>query len=81
MIFNSYCTIIYQIGNKEYHAQASVVSNSNVDGKVFLNVNRRINQASRITLKFDFRNTKVFVPIKSPNIEVNNTSDIIIITE
>ena len=64
-VFANYATVIYMIGNKEYKEPVSIVSMSDVDGKVFIEVDRRILNASSISLYFDFRNEKFNVPLKN----------------
>lgn len=63
-IFASYATVVYKIGNKEYRDPVSIVSMSDVDGKVFIEMDRRIIDATSISLRFDFRNEKFDVPLK-----------------
>lgn len=64
-VFANYVSVIYKIGNKEYNETANIVSMSDVDGKVFIEVDRRITNASSISLHFDFRNEKFNVALKS----------------
>ena len=64
-IFANYATVVYYIGNKEYRVPVSVVSLSDVDGKVFIEIDRKIMNATRILLHFDFRNEKFDVALKS----------------
>lgn len=63
-IFTNYATVVYQIGNKEYRESVSVVALSDVDGKVFIEMDRRILNATSISLYFDFRNEKYEVVLK-----------------
>lgn len=63
-IFENYVNVNYSIYNKDYQEKAKVVVDSYVDGKVFLVVDRRIYDASSISLEFNFRNDKFIVPLK-----------------
>lgn len=63
-IFANYVTVVYNIGNKEYRDPVTIVSMSDVDGKVFIEIDRRIMNASSISLHFDFRNEKFDVALK-----------------
>lgn len=64
-IFSNYATVIYKIGSKEYKEPVNIVAMSDVDGKVFIEIDRRIMNATNISLYFDFRNEKYEVPLKA----------------
>ncbi len=64
-VFANYVSVLYKIGNKEYNEPANIVSMSDVDGKVFIEIDRRIMNASSISLHFDFRNEKFNVALKA----------------
>lgn len=63
-IFANYASVIYKIGNKTYNEPVSIVSMSDVYGKVFIEMDRRIYNAESISLHFDFRNEKFDVALK-----------------
>lgn len=63
-IFENYATIQYTIYNKEYKEKASIVPQSDVEGKIFLQVDRKIYNASHITISFAFRNDHYNIPLK-----------------
>lgn len=63
-IFKNYATIRYILYNKEYIIPAEIVTNSDVDNKVFFEVPRAINNASYIELQLDFRDYLYIVPLK-----------------
>lgn len=62
-IFSNYATVVYKIGNKEYNDPVSVVSMSDVHGKIFIEMDRKIMNATSISLHFDFRNEKFDIPL------------------
>lgn len=62
-IFESYCMISYVLFNKGYSTQAKVVTNSDVEGKVFIVMDRKLVNASEITLYFNFRDNRYEVPL------------------
>lgn len=62
-IFENYCTIKYEVFNKKYSIKANVVVNSEVDGKIFITMDRKLVSASKITLDFNFRDTTYEIPI------------------
>lgn len=64
-IFSNFCFISYRIGNKKYSTKAKIVSGSNVDDKVFINIDRKIYKASDISLIFRFRDQTFTVPLKN----------------
>ncbi|HOB25757.1 MAG TPA: hypothetical protein PLB45_04890 [Bacilli bacterium] len=63
-IFESYCTIYYDYKNVSYSSKAKVVYDSDVDGKVFLYIDRKIALADNISLRLDFRNYKYTIKLK-----------------
>lgn len=62
-IFENYCTVSYVLFNKGYSTKAKVVTNSDVDGKVFIVMDRKLVNASEITLYFNFRDNQYEVPL------------------
>lgn len=64
-IFENYCTVSYVLFNKGYSTKAKVVTNSDVDGKVFIVMDRKLVNASEITLYFNFRDNQYEVPLLS----------------
>lgn len=63
-IFANYCLISYKIGTKVFTQKADIVSNSNVDNKVFINVDRKILGATDYTLTFNFRDNTFIIKLK-----------------
>lgn len=63
-MFRNYATIRYILYNKEYIEKAFIVTNSDVDNKVFFEVPRAINNAEYIELQLDFRDYLYIVPLK-----------------
>lgn len=64
-VFEGYCTIKYTIGDRTYEIPATIVSKSDVDGKIFMIADRAIVNADTIKLEFDFRTEKYIVNLKS----------------
>lgn len=62
-IFENYAIVSYTLYNKSYSSKVNVVSNSDVDGKIFINVDRRIMNATKISLLFNFRDQTFEVPL------------------
>ena len=62
-LFENYCTIKYTVFNKDYSIKANVVANSDVEGKIFITMDRKLVNASKISLVFDFRDNKYEVPL------------------
>ena len=62
-LFENYCTIKYTVFNKDYSIKANVVANSDVEGKIFITMDRKLVNASKISLVFDFRDSKYEVPL------------------
>lgn len=62
-IFENFCTINYVIFNKNYKIKAKVVANSDVDGKIFVTIDRKLINATYISLSFDFRDITYDVPL------------------
>lgn len=63
-IFANYVELSYVLLNKEYVEPINIVPLSDVDGKIFIAVDRRIHRAEKIKLKFYFRNETYEVPLK-----------------
>lgn len=63
-VFANIGELTYKIANKEYTESIDIVPLSNVEGKIFINVNRRISRASEIFLTFHFRNETYNVQLK-----------------
>ena len=63
-IFTNYATVEFSTFNKDYSIDARVVVNSDVRGKVFLEVPRNIINASKIKVRFNFRDDKFNVILK-----------------
>ncbi|MCH5166778.1 MAG: hypothetical protein J1F35_02690 [Erysipelotrichales bacterium] len=64
-VFENYCTVSYEVFNKGYSIKANVVANSDVDGKIFVVMDRKLMSASEITLYFNFRDTTYEIPLLS----------------
>lgn len=62
-LFENYCTIKYTVYNKDYSIKANVVSNSDVEGKIFITMDRKLVNANAISLLFEFRDNKFEVPL------------------
>lgn len=62
-IFENYCTVKYKVFNREYSVKAKVVANSDVEGKIFITMERNLVNASSISLLFEFRDNKFEVPL------------------
>lgn len=67
-IFENYCTIKYRVYNRDYSLKANVVANSDVDGKIFITMERNLVNASSISLVFEFRDNKFEVPLLISNL-------------
>ncbi len=67
-IFEGYCTVKYVIYNKTYKEKARIVVNSDVEGKVFIMMDRKLTSASEIELIFDFRDKSFEIPLLNKNI-------------
>lgn len=67
-IFENYCTVKYRVYNRDYSMNASVVANSDVDGKIFITMERNLVNASSIYLLFDFRDNKYEIPLLTKDI-------------
>lgn len=63
-IFSKYCLVSYKVGTKVYTQKANIVSNSSVDNKVFINVDRKIFSGTDYTLTFNFRDNTFVVNLK-----------------
>lgn len=62
-VFENYCVVNYVVFNKEYSIRADVVDNSDVEGKIFITMDRKLLNASSITLLFNFRNNTYEIPL------------------
>lgn len=62
-IFENYCTVKYKVFNRDYSIKANVVANSDVEGKIFITMDRNLVNASSISLLFEFRDNKFEVPL------------------
>ncbi len=63
-VFANYVELSYTLLNKEYVETLNIVPLSNVDGKIFASVDRRVTRADRIKLLFHFRNETYEVPLR-----------------
>jgi len=64
-IFEGFAYIDYIEKNREYTERVNIVPLSNVEGKVFLLIDRRLLNADKINLIFKFRNNTYVVPLKA----------------
>ena len=62
-IFENFCTVNYVVLNKKYSVKAKVVANSDVDGKIFILLDRNLTTATDISLTFDFRDITYNIPL------------------
>lgn len=67
-VFENYCTINYRVFNRDYSIKANVVANSDVEGKIFITMERNLVNATAITLLFEFRDNKYEVPLLEKNL-------------
>lgn len=63
-IFSNYLTVVYKVNDQIKKEKAKIISNNNIDNKVFIEVDRDIVYASEIYLQFDFRNYNYIVNLK-----------------
>lgn len=63
-MFRNYAKIRYILYNKEYIIPATIVTNSDVDNKVFFEVPRGLYNANTIELYLDFRDYLYIIPLK-----------------
>ena len=63
-IFANYVELNYTLLNKDYSENINIVPLSDVDGKIFVAVDRRIAKAERIKIIFHFRNETYEIPLK-----------------
>lgn len=63
-ISENFITVNYVVEGKLYQEKARVVANNDIDGKIFILVNRKIKKANKIYLMFDYRNTKYKLMLK-----------------
>lgn len=63
-VFENYITIVYKNGNKIKSEKAVILDNNNIDGKLFIEVDRDITSADEIYLQFDFRNARDIINLK-----------------
>lgn len=63
-IFENYAYVEYEVFNTSYREKVDVIPNSNIPGKVFISVPRRLLKADKIHLTFYFRNNEYVVILK-----------------
>ena len=64
-VFTNYAFLEYVVEGRVYDERVSLVPQSEIQDKAFVLVNRRILNASRISLIFKFRNTTYIVALKN----------------
>ncbi len=60
-IFEHYLIVNYEILGRKYSVNAETIAKSDVDNKIFVLVDRKINNATNINLEFNFRNDSYIV--------------------
>lgn len=63
-IFANYAYLRYKVYSNEYYDKVEMLMDYDVSGKVFIRVDRRIMNASQISLEFKFRNNTYVVELK-----------------
>lgn len=63
-IFSNYLTIVYKINDQIKKTKAKIISNNNIDNKIFIEIDRDIVYANEIYLQFDFRNNNYIINLK-----------------
>lgn len=64
-LFSNFCIVKYKVNNKEYNVMADIVNKEDVDGKIFINVDRNIINAKEVSIEFNFRNEVYIIPLKT----------------
>ena len=63
-IFENYGYMEYIVYGVQYKEKINTVPNSDIDGKIFVSMPRRILDATRINLVFYFRNYRYIITLK-----------------
>lgn len=66
-VFANYVTVQYSVGTREYIAKADIVANSDVDGKIFIEVDRTILKGKDLNIVFKFRDEMYKIPLTKNN--------------